>query len=284
MANNISSYITQCQRLLHDSLGQFYTTSELTDYINDARLRVVRDTGCLRTFVNTSATGFSITASIASNVLTVTVTAGTLAINQVITGSGVLTGTLITAQLTGAAGGTGTYSVSNNQTVASESMTAAPALLVTPGQELYPYATTLPNGANVLDVLNINIIWGNSRLMLDYLPWTKFNYWLRGWNQLQGRPIVFSNYAQNSVYLGPAPDQIYPSEWDVVYAPPNLIAPSDVETIPIPFQQPIPYYACYTAKQRMQEWDESDRFFKQYKMQVISSLNSAFTRRITRGA
>ena len=45
----LSAYITEVRRLLHDANGNFYTDSQLTDYINSARERVVRDTGCLRT-------------------------------------------------------------------------------------------------------------------------------------------------------------------------------------------------------------------------------------------
>jgi hypothetical protein len=213
MANTSASYILQCRRLLHDATAQFYSDSELNDYINDARLRVVRDTGCLRKLIQVT-------------------------VNQ--------------------------------------------------GTEFYPYANfsdpVLPAGQTTIDVLNINVIWGNSRLVVDYLPWSRFNYWLRGWTMLQGRPIVFSNYGQNAVYLGPAPDQTYVTEWDLVMTPLNFTSPADitVDTIPIPYQNPVPYYACFTAKQRMQEWDESDRFFKHYKMQIMSSINSAYTRRLSR--
>ena len=45
----LSTYITEVRRLLHDANANFYTDSQLTDYINSARERVVRDTGCLRT-------------------------------------------------------------------------------------------------------------------------------------------------------------------------------------------------------------------------------------------
>lgn len=52
MANNptLSTYQTQVQRLLHDSSAQFWTLSELTDYINEGRNRIVSDTGCLRQY------------------------------------------------------------------------------------------------------------------------------------------------------------------------------------------------------------------------------------------
>lgn len=44
----LSDYITECRRLLHDATGAFYTDAELTDYINEGRSRLVRDTGVLR--------------------------------------------------------------------------------------------------------------------------------------------------------------------------------------------------------------------------------------------
>lgn len=207
----LSSYTTACQRLLHDSNFNFYSPQELTDYINEARLRCVRDTGSLRTIVQVT---------------------------------------------------------------------------VVPAQETYSYATyltpLLPSNGTAIDVLNINVIWGNSRLMLDYLPFSRYNYWLRGWALLQGRPIVFSVYGQNTIYMGPSPDQAYVTEWDVVYTPFTMVSGTDAEVIPIPFQSPIPFYACYLAKQRMQEWEEADRFMEVYKRQVISALNSAQTRRLTR--
>lgn len=64
------------------------------------------------------------TGSIASTTLTVTaVASGTLAIGQTLSGTGVTAGTRITAFLTGS-GGTGTYTVSPSQTVASTTISA----------------------------------------------------------------------------------------------------------------------------------------------------------------
>ena len=49
----LNTYITEVQRLLHDANANFYSTSQLTDYINSARERVVRDTGALREIIVT---------------------------------------------------------------------------------------------------------------------------------------------------------------------------------------------------------------------------------------
>jgi hypothetical protein len=52
----LSDYVTQCRRLLHDANGNFWTTAELNDYINEARRRLVGDTGCLRSLQNITLT------------------------------------------------------------------------------------------------------------------------------------------------------------------------------------------------------------------------------------
>lgn len=75
---------------------------------------------------NASAT---VTASIAGTVMTVSaVASGTLAVGQTISGTGVVVGTTIASLGTGS-GGTGTYNVSNSQTVGSETIKSAKATL-----------------------------------------------------------------------------------------------------------------------------------------------------------
>lgn len=44
----LTAYLNETRRLLHDSNGNFWSTSELTDYINDARFQTAVDTHCLR--------------------------------------------------------------------------------------------------------------------------------------------------------------------------------------------------------------------------------------------
>ena len=48
----LNDYITETRRLLHDVNGNFWTTAEITDYVNDARKHTVQDTGCRRVLQN----------------------------------------------------------------------------------------------------------------------------------------------------------------------------------------------------------------------------------------
>ena len=44
----LSDYVTSTQRLLHDSTANYWSVAELVTYINEARNRIVVDTGCNR--------------------------------------------------------------------------------------------------------------------------------------------------------------------------------------------------------------------------------------------
>lgn len=50
----LQTYLTATQRLLHDANANFWSTGQLTDYINAARDRVVADTGCNRQLLSMS--------------------------------------------------------------------------------------------------------------------------------------------------------------------------------------------------------------------------------------
>ena len=201
----LSDYITECRRLLHDANGNFYSDSELTDYINAGRTRLVRDTGCLRTYQTS-----------------------TVAANQEI----ILT-------------------------------------------------SSLPNGTNTLDIINLNLIWGNTRIALQYMAFTDFNSRLRYYQNYIGRPIAYSMYGQTSIYLGPVPDQTYTIELDTIVLPTALSNASPTETLPAPYTSPVAFYACYKAKHKEQAFGESEIFRQEYINQVRAVLSSVFTRRMT---
>jgi len=200
----LQTYITQCRRLLHDANANFWSDSELTDYINAARERLVRDTGCLRTIqtVNTVA-----------------------------------------------------------------------------NQEVYQFSA-LPSGIQTMDILNINLYWGNTRIPLRYLPWTQFNAELRFWQNYYGRPIAFTVYGQQAFYLAPVPDQVYAMELDTIILPTALVNLTDVDAIISPWTDPVPYYACHTAKFKEQSYGEAEIFLNQYKAKAMSVINTSFTRRM----
>lgn len=269
----LSSYITEVQRLLHDANSVFWTTSELTDYINDARERVARDTGCLRTLQITatpiSSTGVPATVWTAG----ATVTAGDFIFNNIfiyeVTVSGVLSDT------------PPPYPASNYTFPPSTPFTDGTATLQYSGPaEIIPYATIATG--TTLDILNVNVYWGNSRIPLRYLPWSNFNAQLRYWQNYVGRPVCFSVYGQNTIYIGPVPDQAYVVEIDSTILPTalSLNTPNVTDQIQDPYTTPVAFYAAYKAKYKEQSYGEAEIYKQEYAKQVQAVLNSVYTRRI----
>jgi hypothetical protein len=76
----------------------------------------------------------SFTGVIASNILTVSSLTGTISIGMTLTGTGVNTGTTIVSQLTGPAGGAGTYLVQGDDTTSSTTITAQATGTIALGQ------------------------------------------------------------------------------------------------------------------------------------------------------
>ena len=269
----LSSYITEVQRLLHDANSVFWSTSELTDYINDARERVARDTGCLRTLQITatpiSSTGVPATVWTAG----ATVTAGQFLFNNIFIYEVVTGGVLSTTPPP--------YPASGYTFPPSIPFTDGTASLQYSGPaEVIPYATIATG--TTLDILNVNVYWGNSRIPLRYLPWSNFNAQLRYWQNYVGRPVCFSVYGQNTIYVGPVPDQAYVVEIDSTILPTalSLNTPNANDQIQDPYTTPVAFYAAYKAKYKEQSYGEAEIYKQEYAKQIQAVLNSVYTRRI----
>ncbi len=270
----LSSYLTEVRRLLHDANANFWSDAELTDNINDARERVVRDTGCLRSLQSTytplAPNGTAATVWSAG----ATVTNGQYLFSSVyvylVVSGGVLGASAPPYPAQGLAYPPSTPFADGTATL----QYASPA-------EIIQYAA-LPQGVNTLDILNINLYWGNSRIPLQYLAWTNFNAQLRYWQNYIGRPVCFSTYGQGSLYIAPVPDQSYAIELDTIILPTALVlaSPSIVDQIVDPYTTPVAFYAAYKAKYKEQSYGEAELYKQEYTKHTIAALNSVFTRRI----
>jgi hypothetical protein len=270
----LSSYLTEVRRLLHDANGVFWSDSELTDDINDGRERVVRDTGCLRTLtIASTPIGQDGTAAIAWS-SSLAVTSGQYIFSNIYTYQVTTTGTLGTTPPS--------YPDSYGNPPPKTPFTNGTAQLTYYAPcEIIPYSAI--NTTNqILDTLNVTIYWGNSRIPLRYMPWTLFNAQLRYWQNYVGRPVAFSIYGQQQIYIGPVPDQSYLMEVDTVILPlPLTQADSNaIDPINDPYTTPVAFYAAYKAKYKEQSYGEAEIYKQEYNKHVQAALNSSFTRRI----
>lgn len=274
MAQTLQGYITQVRYLLHDAQANFYTNDQLIGYINSARERVVRDTGCLRT-VQVSQTPAP------------PVSGGS---NPVIWSSGLTVATndyvfyniFIYKVITGGVLGSTAppYPSGTNVYPPSTSFTDGTATLQYAGPCEVINFDALPSGLLTLDIININLYWGNSRIPLRYLPWSDFNAQLRYWQNNVQRPICFSIYGQSQIYVGPVPDQAYVIDLDTVILPTAMVNLTDTDTINDPYDTVVQFYAAHLAKYYEQSFGEAEIYLQQYKQKTQSVLASVFTRRI----
>ena len=270
----LNSYITEVRRLLHDANGNFYSDSELTDYINGARERVARDTGCLRK-LQVAQTPIAPVGYSGNPVAWAANTAVNL--NDLVF-SNIFTYVVTTAGTTG--DDPPPYPDSYTNFPPSTPFANGTAQLQYVGNcEIIPYGS-LPEASQTLDILNINVFWGNSRYPLSYMSWTQFNAQLRYWQNYIGRPVAFSVFGQSQIYISPVPDQVYTIEVDTTILPLPLVNGAEVDTIIDPYTTPVAYYAAYTAKFKEQSYGESEIFYQQYVSKVRSVLNTTFTRRL----
>lgn len=146
-------------------------------------------------------------------------------------------------------------------------------------QELYNFSD-LPQGNNTVDIININVIWGNTRIPQRYMSWTQFNSELRFWENYTGRPIAYTLYGPQQFYLAPTPDEVYAMELDTVVMPADLVSLNDVETMSSIWVGPVQFYAAYLAKYKEQSYGEAELFKAEYLKQAQSVIASTFTRRM----
>lgn len=287
----LSAYLTKVQRILHDSAGVFWSTSELTDYINSATAHVAADTGCLRALVSTLP-NFTVTnATWASNAATYTIGSHKIQVGTLITVTGMNpSGYNVTnAVVTAVAVTTVTIALASNPGAFVSGGTLVAQLTTIAAQETYSFPTvTVTVAANATPttnqasfaVLNVNILQGAVRYSMRYAPWTAFNAQLRAWQNYMSLPLFASIYNENTLYLAPVPDQAYPMEWDVVYMPPTLVATTDDDTLIYPYTEAVPYYASYLAQLGKQRYQEAQTNLVLYSQKLNQITDEVTVRRV----
>lgn len=269
----LQTYLTECRRLLHDAVGNFWSDPELIDYINAGRARVAADTACSRRLVTItlnvqSCTG---TGSGGNTITSVSPTPDQTWVGASLIGTGI----------SGLTSSNPVVLAVNGTTVTISGTATAGAVSFTYYQEAYPFTSvTVPSGQSIIDVLNISAIWGNTRYVLQTKPWSEFNALMRSYMTFQQRPVMFSVYGQNTVYIGPIVDQPYVTEWDCVLTPVTLVSATDVEELTFPYTTPVAFWACYLAKIRDSSWDEAKVFQDEYMAKIRHAIAASAMRRI----
>ena len=272
----LAKYIKATRRLLADSTAQVYRDTDLIDYINEARLRTVIDTGCTRLLQSAFLQGNQETYRFGS----------VTGIGNIVGGSGFTNGTynLAFTSTTGT-GAAGTYTCSGG---------AVTSATITAGGTGYQDATvTFPSGGgigasatvgfindNTVDVLNVTLLYGIQRIPLNFMAFTRMNAYLRSVNVQSNWPTVFSIYGQDTLYLQPQATQTYQYELDTVPLLDDLVNNTDTDVIRAPYTLGIPLYAAYLAKYMNRQFQEADVYLADYEKRMQVAQRGTMTRRV----
>jgi len=273
----LSTYILDTRRLLHDASGRYWTDVDLTAYVNKARNRVIADTSCNRKMQNVylstgleqytygGVTGCSITTGgtgYASNFAVTFTGTGTGATGTAVVSGGAVTDVLITSTGTG--------------------YTTAPTVSFAAGSGTGATATSSIVLPTTMDLVNIVVLWGNLRIVLDRMSYTQFVTTLRSWQGFSQRPTTWAQYGQQGFFIGPIPDQTYTAELDSIITPTDLVNSSDVDSdIATLYQDPIPFYAAHWAKFQEQAFQEAEMFKGLYNRKIQECLRSTMLRKLS---
>lgn len=267
MADSLSEYLTHTRRLLHDANKNYYPDADLADYINSARRHTATDTGALRSLYNVyltaaqekyvigQACGALITAGGTGYGAPPTFTFGT---------SGTGTTTLTAGVVTG-------YTITNPDSGLTASSYAA--VLSSGAAAITVYAIPV----NVVDIVNITLLWGNTRIQLKQYAFSDFSAYFRPWVQYQSIPGAWSAYGPQGFYLGPTPNIQYQAEFDTSTIPADLVLGGSGPMVQ-PATESVKYYAAYLAYTYAQQDDKANRMLQLYQNSVMWAIN-VFTRR-----
>ena len=283
----LQDYVTQVQSLVRDASQSDFPVSLLTQFINNARMRVAMDTHCVRNFY----TGLNVipgqeTYSFNGTVGGIKVTAG---------GHGYTPATTVT--LTGGSpttSATATPVISNgvitgiNMTSWGAGYQTAPTVVIADTGGGTAASATPVTLLNVLDLITSATIFSTLRTTMRWCPFSTFQTFFRFNTTVQQQPMVWSVLQQTqTVYVNPIPDQAYPMEWDSVGLPTsNLVSLTDYETsIPTPWTDCVQYYAAYLCYSNLQNLEMAGRYYSPegkgyYPARVRQMFSSTVTPRV----
>ena len=290
-------YLKMVQHLTRDTNQELLNPYTLIDYVNRARREVAMRSQCLRALPPTDGGLETITVTAGGSGYTnptVTISApdspggtavfpaGDQATAVATVNGGVITNIDV---VYGGAGyfqpqvtitdptGTGATAVAN----------VSPILVLNPYQESYDFASfplqTYPGYGPVHGVRSVSIIYSNYRYSLPMYSFSEYQAMIRQYPyQYYYVPTMCSQFGQGetgSLYFYPLPSQTYQLEIDCYCFPQDLATDQDVEAIPYPWTEAIPYMATHLAYLELQNLNAAEYYRKLFDSKMPMYRNAA---------
>jgi len=270
MPATLFTYMRQVQRFLHDSNQELIDPGDIIEYVNQSRREVAMRGQCIRLLPVISGSIVSVPIPVVSG-WTGPVT---VAISPPDSPSGALPfpqGAQATATATLAAGVIddvevtyGGYGYFQPQAVFTDAVGHTATVfavttnnnLLNQGQEIYRFGdvdlSQFPGVQSIYMVRGVSVLYSNYRYSLPFYSFTTYQAMIRQYiaSQYQYVPTFGAQLGRGtggSLYLYPPPSQAYQMEWDCCCLPSDLNVDQDVEALPDPWTDAVPYFAAHLA-------------------------------------
>lgn len=295
-------YQKMTQRFVRDQQGRWIDPGDYTDFINRARREIAGRTQCLYnvsqisggiTAINVTAPGSGYTAPVA------TITPPDFPSHAGSNPSGIQAtaqATQIGGQLASVnliQGGSGYFQPSvtitdPHGTGATAAAVISPLSVTMADKEVYLFSdiplNNFPGYDSILFVQSVAFIYANYRYVLPCYPWTIYQAMIRQYpNQYLYVPTMCAQLGQGntgSIYMYPIPSAVYQMEWSFVALPSNLLSDNDVEAIPQPWQDGVPYFAAHLCYLELQNLNAAQYYLGLYEKMVGNYSRYARPRRL----
>lgn len=296
----IADYMQKLQRILGDQNFSRFNPFDLLAYINEARGFVASQGECVRVLCPSTAglSSIQVTAGGSGYTSAPTVIITAPNVGQTATAQAVVSGGAVTAvQVLFAGSGYSTPTLpgvtfaGGGGSGATATAVLMPFAQIVPAQEVYQFQSFNPlirgtgTGADSIIAINsIAISWGSMKPMLRNMPWGDFQAYLRAYNVgNQGYSRVWSQYQRGvngSFYIWPIPSQFSQMDLDCICLPAPLSLDNNlqIEAIPYPWTQAVPYKAAEVAVLGEPDLrDLADRYRQHYdlRMQFASVVGAS---------
>jgi len=264
----LSTYEFQTADLLHDPNNAKWSLTQLDSYINQARRQICIDSGCLRSLQQSYVTANVEQYTFGQVTGGVVLAGGSGYAGPTVTfaGGG---GTGVAATLTQSGGAVNTITFTSN----GSGYSSVPAPTIVGGGGVGASLGLGIIDVNTYDVVDVHAYWGTERYSLQWLPFRSFSARLRPFQTqaYQRQPGAWAVYGENTIFIGPTPDQSYAVEFDTVILPTALVDYVTNDPIPTLRQDCIQYYAAYLAKQNAQSFGEAESLKGQYRTKLLET-------------
>lgn len=304
------TYMRQVQRFVRDAKQEMIDPDDIIDYVNRARREVAYRTQCLRTLTPISGQIMEITvtnpgsgytnpvvritppdfpsgqppyANGAQATAVATEFGGTIAgINMTFGGYGYWQPIVTITDEIGSGSGPGTGATA---TVSKMSFINQ----LNQGQEVYSFRdidlTLFPGVEAVYMIKSVSLLYSNYRYSLPCYSFSTYQAMIRQYPfQYQYVPVFCAQYGQGtqgSFYMYPLPSEQYQIEFDCLCIPSDLTTDNDVEALPQPWTEAVPYWAAYLAFSELQNLNTARFYDEKFEKQLNIYSTAARPGRIT---